>query len=122
MIDSKYIDQIFVHGESLQNYLITIIVPNKTKVVDFLLSKGINCDEKSCLNYFGNETLKNEIIKDMEIIGRKADLKGFELVRKIFLFSGAFTPENDLVTPTLKLKRHISKKYFANEIKKLYSK
>ena len=122
LIDSNYVEQIFVHGESLQNYLIAIIVPNKTKVVDFLLSKGIKCDENTCQQFFDDEDLKNEIIKDLEIIGRKADLKGFELVKKIFLFSGTFTPENDLVTPTLKLKRHIAKKYFANEIKKLYYK
>ena len=38
LIDSPYVDQIFVHGESLQNYLIAIIVPNRAHVVSFLKS------------------------------------------------------------------------------------
>ena len=118
--DSKYVEQIFVHGDSLKNYLIAIIVPNRTKVVEFLLKKGIECDEKTCEKYFENKDLKDDIINDMEIIGKKGDLKGFELVKKIYLFKEAFTPENELVTPTLKLKRHIAKKYFINEIKELY--
>ena len=119
--DSQYIEQIFVHGDSLQNYLIAIIVPNKAHVVEFLKKKGIECDVKNCQNYYENEELKNDILKDLENIGRKADFKGFEIIKKISLSPEPFTVENDLCTPTLKVRRHVAKKYFANKIKELYS-
>ena len=119
--DSSYIEQIFVHGDSLQNYLIAIIVPNKAHVVEFLKKKGIECDVKNCQNYYENEELKNDILKDLENIGRKADFKGFEIIKKIYLSLEPFTVENDLCTPTLKVRRHVAKKYFANKIKELYN-
>ena len=121
LTDSPYIEQIFVHGDSLQNYLIAIIVPNKAHIVEFLKKKGIECDVTNCQNYYENEDLKNDILKDLENIGRKADFKGFEIIKKIYLSPEPFTVENDLCTPTLKVRRHIAKKYFANKIKELYN-
>ena len=121
LTDSPYIEQIFVHGDSLQNYLIAIIVPNKAHIVEFLKKKGIECDVNNCQNYYENEELKNDILKDLENIGRKADFKGFEIIKKIYLSPEPFTVENDLCTPTLKVRRHVAKKYFANKIKELYN-
>ena len=117
--DSFYVEQIFVHGDSLKNYLIAIIVPNRNKVVEFLKSKGIICD-KNCVDYFKNDELKKDILKDLETLGRKADFKGFEIIKNIYLSSEPFTVENDLCTPTMKIRRHIAKKYFEKEIKELY--
>ena len=57
----------------------------------------------------------------METLGRKADFKGFEIIKKIYLSPEPFTQENDLCTPTLKVRRHVAKKYFAEIIKKLYN-
>ena len=121
LTDSPYIEQIFVHGDSLQNYLIAIIVPNKAHIVEFLKKKGIECDVNNCQNYYENEELKIDILKDLENIGRKADFKGFEIIKKIYLSPEPFTVENDLCTPTLKVRRHVAKKYFANKIKELYN-
>ena len=121
LTDSPYIEQIFVHGDSLQNYLIAIIVPNKAHIVEFLKKKGIECDVNNCQNYYENEDLKINILKDLENIGRKADFKGFEIIKKIYLSPEPFTVENDLCTPTLKVRRHVAKKYFANKIKELYN-
>ena len=120
--DSPYVEQIFVHGESLQNYLIAIIVPNKGKVIEFLNGKGIECNNENYKEYFENEDLKNEILKNLEDIGRKADFKGFEIIKKIYLSPEPFTVENDLATPTLKVRRHVAKKRFADKIKELYQK
>jgi long-chain acyl-CoA synthetase len=121
LTDSSYVEQIFVHGDSLQNYLVAIIVPNKSKIIEFLSSKGIICDNDNCIEYYGNEELKNDILKDLETLGRKSDFKGFEIIKKIYLSPEPFTVENDLCTPTLKIRRHVAKKYFADKIKELYN-
>ena len=64
--------------------------------------------------------MKKEILANLEAIGRKADFKGFEIIKKVYLSPTPFTVENDLATPTLKLRRHIAKKYFEDKIKELY--
>ena len=51
---------------------------------------------------------------------REAGLFGFEIPQKIHLTTNAFTPENDILTPTFKLKRNEAKKVFLQEIKGLY--
>ena len=121
LTDSSYVEQIFVHGDSLQNYLVAIIVPNKSKIIEFLSSKGIICDNDNCIEYYGNEELKNDILKDLETLGRKSDFKGFEIIKKIYLSPEPFTVENDLCTPTLKIRRHIAVKRFKEILDKLYN-
>lgn len=121
LIDSQYVEQIFVYGDSYKNYLVSIIVPNKVKVVEFLKNKGVECTKDNCQEHFENEELKKEILKDMETLGRKADFKGFEIIKKIYLSPEPFTVENELCTPTLKVRRHVAKKYFEKIINQLYN-
>ena len=45
---------------------------------------------------------------------------GFEIPYKALLTNTQFTVENDLLTPSFKLKRNEAKKFFFNEIKQLY--
>jgi long-chain acyl-CoA synthetase len=53
---------------------------------------------------------------------KKSLLNGFETVRAIHLHPEPFTVENDLLTPTFKLKRNDAKKFFIKQIDALYDK
>ena len=117
----KYIEQIFVYGNSLKNYLVCIVHPKIDDIVNYFQNKGINnVDKSNCKDYFDNEDLKTDIIKEMDTFGRKNGLKGFELPKKIYLFKDKFTIENKIMTPTSKIKRHVAKKIFEEEINKMY--
>ena len=116
----KYVSQIYVTGVSTENFVVAVVVPSIKDCLDFLKEKGINCDENNIEQHFKDEILHKEIITDMDKIGRKNGLKGFEVIKKIILFKEGFTIENHLITPTLKLKRHNLKKRFNNEILELY--
>lgn len=48
-------------------------------------------------------------------------LRGFELVERVYLTTEEFTPANDLVTPTFKLKRPNLKKTFSAHIDAMYA-
>ena len=120
LVDSQYVEQIFIYGDSLKNYLVSVVVPNRPKVVEYLKTLNIECNNDNCQEYFENEQLKKEILRDMEELGRKVDFKGFEIVKKVYLSPEPFSVENDLCTPTLKVRRHIAKKYFAKQLDKLY--
>ena len=66
------------------------------------------------------EEISSEIIKEMDSFGRKNGLKGFEIPKQIFLFKDKFSVENQIITPTMKMKRHVAKKFFEKEINKMY--
>ena len=116
----KYIEQIFIYGDSLQSYLIAVIYPKSHDVIEFLKTKSIDANKDNYQDYFEDQDLKTDIIKELDKYGRKNDLKGFELPKKIHLCKEPFSVENQIITPTMKIRRHIAKKHFENEIKKLY--
>ena len=120
LIDSHFVEQIFVYGDSYKNYLISIIVPDRAAVVEFLKTKNIECNKDNCSEYFENQELKNEILKDLDTLAKKFDFKGFEKIKKIYLSPEPFTVQNELCTPTLKVRRHVAKKYFADKIAQMY--
>ena len=118
----KYIEQIFVTGNSLKSYLVCIVYPKFGDVIEFLKNKGIEgVNKDNCKNYFENEELKNDIINIMDKFGREKNLMGFELPKKVYLVKEPFSIENEIMTPTMKLRRHFAKKFFEKEIDKLYS-
>ena len=116
----KYIHQIFIHGETLQSYLIAIIYPKSHDIFEFLKGKIENVNKDNVKDYYEDKDLKTEIIKELDGFGRKNGLKGFELPKKIHLCKDPFSVENQIVTPTMKIRRHIAKKFFEKEIKGLY--
>jgi long-chain acyl-CoA synthetase len=115
---SKYIANIFVYGDSLQQYLVSIIVPNFENIAAWAKSKGL--PEKPADLIKKPELLKL-IQDDMKVIAAKEKLRGFEEVKKIRLHDQDFTVENDLLTPSMKLKRHQAKLRFKKEIDAMYA-
>ena len=116
----KYIEQIFIYGEPLKTFLVAVIYPKSHDVIDFLKSKNIEVTKENYKDHFENKDLKAEIIKELDKFGRSNGLKGFELPKKIHLTQERFSVENQIITPTMKIRRHIAKKTFEKEIKQLY--
>ena len=125
LINSKYINQIFIYGESQYNYAIALVYPELNECVEFLKTDNkmgeVNYGEIKLGDLCKNKIMEEEILKDCEVIGRKFGLKGFEIPKKIKIIEEAFTLENNLMTPTLKLKvKNIRMKY-SKEIQEMYN-
>ena len=117
----KYIEQIFIYGDSLQNYLVGILVPKSNDVIEFLKKKGIeNVSKENYKDYFEDEDLIKDILNEINDFSRHNDIKGFEIIKKVYLSKEAFTIDNNLLTTTLKIRRHVAKKHFLKEIEKMY--
>ena len=117
----KYIEQIFIYGDSLQNYLVGILVPKSKDVIEFLKTKGIeNVSKENYKDYFEDEDLIKDILNEINDFSRHNDIKGFEIIKKVYLSKEAFTIDNNLLTTTLKIRRHVAKKHFLKEIEKMY--
>lgn len=67
-----------------------------------------------------NEDLRMAIYQDLLNLASENKLNSLEKPKQITLLSEPFTVENDLLTPTLKLKRNVAKIRFESEIKKMY--
>ena len=85
-------------------------------------NKGIkDVDEKNYKNYYEDQDLINDIVKTFDSFGRSNGLKGFELPKKVYLSKESFSVENNVLTPTMKIRRHFAKQKFAEQIKSIYN-
>ena len=66
------------------------------------------------------EDFKKDVAAQMDKKEKEAALSGLEKVKKIHYTLEAFTVQNDILTPTFKIKRNFAKKYFEKEIADLY--
>ncbi|XP_063165750.1 long-chain-fatty-acid--CoA ligase 1 isoform X1 [Candoia aspera] len=115
---SEPVAQVFVHGESLQAFLIGIVVPDPDTLSIWAKKKGLGGSyEELCKN----KDIKKYILEDMLKIGKEFGLKSFEQIKSIALHSEMFSIENGLLTPTLKAKRPELRKYFSSQIEELYA-
>lgn len=117
-----YVSQIFIHGDSLESFIIAIIVPNKDTCVQFFHKLGKNdIDSKNVDSHLDDKELVQDVQKELETFGKKNGFKGFEVVKKVKLVAEPFTVENNLLTPSMKLKRFEAKNKYSDVIKELYS-
>ncbi|KAM5471918.1 medium-chain fatty acid-CoA ligase faa2 [Microsporum audouinii] len=120
-----YIAQSFVHGDSIQSYLVgifgiqpDIFAPFASKV----LKKQITMDDVEALKAAASdEKVVLAVLKDMERAARSNKLSGYERVKNVALMVEPFSIENGLLTPTLKLKRPQSVKMYRDVLDKLYA-
>ncbi|KAM4809486.1 long-chain-fatty-acid--CoA ligase 1 isoform 1-T3 [Rhinophrynus dorsalis] len=117
-IRSEPVVQVFVHGESLQAFLIGIVVPDPDSVLNWAKKRKF---DGSCEELCKNKDFKNAVLEDLLRLGKDAGLKTFEQVKDIVLFPEMFSIENGLLTPTLKAKRPELRKFFKAQIDELYA-
>ena len=124
LVNSKYVNQIFLDGDSKYNYAIALIYPELEECIKFLKeNKKLGDIDYDKINYddlSGNKIMEEEIVKDCDKVGRKSGLKGFELPKKIRIINEQFSLENGLMTNTLKLKPKNIRIKYKEELKKMY--
>ena len=95
---------------------------NKSNYIEQSLVYGDNKPYLVCLIVLSSEykNIKNEEIqKEIEKINK--NLSKIEKIKKFFVIKNQFTIENNMMTPTLKLKRYKIIKTYQNELEKLFN-
>ncbi|XP_028312341.1 long-chain-fatty-acid--CoA ligase 1 isoform X1 [Gouania willdenowi] len=111
--------QVFVHGDSLESFLIGIVVPNPEVFVTWAKDQGfVGSYEELCQN----PDLTKIVMKDMQAVGKVAGLKSFEQIKALHLHPEMFSVANGLLTPTLKSRRVDIRRAFQEQISSIYSK
>ncbi|XP_072256925.1 long-chain-fatty-acid--CoA ligase 6 isoform X1 [Pyxicephalus adspersus] len=117
-IRSEPVSQIYVHGDSLQAFLVGIVVPDAEVMPGWAKKKGF---EGSFAELCNNLEFKKAIMADMVRLGKESGLHSFEQVKAIHIHKEMFTVQNELLTPTLKAKRPELREFFKEQIEELYA-
>ena len=116
---SPFISQIFVFGDSLQSYLIAMIVPEKEYVMKW--AKGeYELKGRSFQEICNSKELYDAIRQDLKRLHDEAGLLGYERIEKFKIDSESWSVDNGMLTPTFKLVRKQLKTHYQGDIKALY--
>ena len=98
--NSKFVELPMVYAESKMSYCIALICPQvaamKAASSDKSLDKAALCESAE---------VKAACVADVKAVCKAAGLAGFETPTKVVLISELWTPDNDLLTAAMKLKR-----------------
>ncbi|KAL4074617.1 hypothetical protein V8B97DRAFT_2022828 [Scleroderma yunnanense] len=122
---SPIIQQIFVHGDSLQSYLIAVVVPDPlvlAPVVSAILGTKVDpANNLALAEAVKDPRVIQEVVNLLNAEARRNKLAGFECVKRIYVTMDPFTIEENTLTPTLKLRRRDAYAKFKKEIDALYA-
>ena len=112
-LESKYsrsdaVEQIWVYGNSHESSLVAVVVPKPHWIEKF--SNGTE-----------DEEARKSMVQELNRVGKEAKLKGFEAIRAVHLDNEQFGVENDLMTPSMKLKRPQLQQKYQQEIDAMYA-
>eukprot|EP01029_Cantina_marsupialis_P013181 TRINITY_DN2918_c0_g2_i1.p1 TRINITY_DN2918_c0_g2~~TRINITY_DN2918_c0_g2_i1.p1 ORF type:complete len:702 (-),score=267.17 TRINITY_DN2918_c0_g2_i1:878-2983(-) len=133
LLRSDLVGQIFIYGDSLQSFLVTIVTPDPTTFIPACKKLGLEVipyGEEGWKARFQELCKAPEAIKmvltDLTALGTSAKLMRFELPKKVYLegevneLNQGFSVENDLLTATFKTKRPQMKKHYKKIIDEMY--
>ncbi|MFP4596932.1 MAG: AMP-dependent synthetase/ligase [Persicimonas sp.] len=110
---SGFINQVMIEGTN-KRYNVALIVVDDESLTEWCEENGIDREG----------ALENPKVRDLysdELKRWGNSLKGFEHPRNFALIDEEFTPDNDMLTPTLKLKRRVVMEKYGDVIEDLYN-
>lgn len=114
---SKFVGQIMVHGNSLQSYLVALVVPNEAILKSWAASHKIRANfEQLC----ALPQIKSLILTEMKNCELNSQLRPYEKVRDILISPTLMTADNGLLTATSKLNRRAILNKYRNQLEALY--
>ncbi|KAL1311150.1 hypothetical protein AAFC00_001352 [Neodothiora populina] len=121
----SYLSQAYVHGDSDKAYMVVLagIQPDTfATYLTKLLGKSVLATDLSALEAAAQEPkVLKAVLKDLDRVGKKNKFNSYERVRAVRLMLDPFTIENELLTPTLKLKRPQTAKKYRNVLDEMYA-
>ncbi|CAI5736854.1 unnamed protein product [Peronospora destructor] len=83
-------------------------------------ANGLSGDHANVAQLIHNTAFKKEVLEDMAVMAKEAQLRGFECVKGVHFHPDPFSMDDGLITPTFKLKRAQLKARFQAEITHMY--
>jgi len=117
-LSCRFVAQIFVDGDSLQTFAVGVVVPDEEVLLPWAKGEGLGDNLETLCK---SPVVKQMILDDLTAVGKEKGLHGFEQVKAIYLCVKPFSPDDGLLTSTLKSKRSALRKHFQTHIQAMYS-
>lgn len=119
-----WLAQGYVHGTSTEAHLVGIFGVQPDVFCNFLartLGKQVKPDDMAKLEAVLQEPeVRSAVVKEFATVGKNAKLNSYEIPRAVRLMVEPFSVANELLTPTLKLKRPQAGRKYSDLIKEMY--
>ena len=100
----NYLAQAYVHGDSVQTFLVAIFGVQPDTFAPFaskILGKEVSATDFTQIRAAAAEDkVRQAVLRDLDRIGRKNKFAGYEKVKNCYLYLEPFSIENELLTPT----------------------
>ena len=96
---------------------VAIIVPESDKLAAWAAENGTTAEKVLAEQ---DSAFKAVIMDEIAALGTSKKLNSLEKPKEIFLAPEPFSVENDILTPTFKLKRNIGQKIYKAQIDAMY--
>lgn len=113
----KTIAQICVVGDSTRDFVVALVVPQEPAIEALAKELGV---EGSMEDKCKNQKIIDAVMADINNVSKVNKLHRTEIPQKIHICPTPWTPETNLVTAALKLKRQEINKEFAKNIETMY--
>lgn len=109
--------QVFVDGCSHETCLVAIVVAEKSWFAHHPIAQHAYRDDDA---FWHDAKTEQFLLDELQKVGRAANLSPLEQVKAVRVSPEAFTLENELLTPTMKSRRPMLRKRFAQDINEMY--
>jgi long-chain acyl-CoA synthetase len=111
-VQSEWVLQSWMYGDSLRDYVVGIVVVDPERLAKYAKEIGKEANDNTLLD----DTLKQIVLADLHRLAKASEFNSLEKPKEIILTREPFTIENNILTPTMKLKRNICKEKFQTQI------
>ena len=108
------IAQAMVHGDK-RPHLVAIIVPDEEFAMDWAESQGIEYDFSELVE---NDVFIAKVREALDRVNR--GLNTIERVRHFVLTAEPFSIDNEMLTPSMKIRRHVIRAQYGDRLESLY--
>ncbi|KAK4933928.1 hypothetical protein LTR28_011094 [Elasticomyces elasticus] len=120
-----WLAQAYVHGDSHQAHLVAILGIQPDVFATFV-SKVVGrdvpaADMKALAAAASEPRVQKAVIKELDRVGKRNKFNSYEKVKNVRLMIEPFTIANELLTPTLKLKRPQTAKMYRALLDEMYA-
>jgi long-chain acyl-CoA synthetase len=112
------VEQLFVYGDSGRICLVGVVIPRRAVIAKMQRKEALSDAEfaEACRS----AELKAQILEQMTVEGKARGLLGFQQIRGIILDTVPWSPDNNLLTPTFKIRRKALSDKYREQINALY--
>lgn len=112
------IGQLWVYGDSMKNCIIAVIVVDEPEAMKWAAA---NKKEGDLATLCKDTDLNKAILDSMHECAKANKFSSLEKPQSLFLTADAFSVDNNILTPTFKIKRNIARETFQEQIDAMYT-